>query len=99
MLLSDDPAAQELHLLLEKAIDAADSGLTSIQFADSIGLERGVTGYTYHTVPVAVHASLRYRNSFEDAIVQVVQCGGDTDTVAAIVGGDFRSSGWSERAP
>lgn len=87
MLLSDDLAAQELHLLLEKAIDAADSGLTSIQFADSIGLERGVTGYTYHTVPVAVHASLRYRNSFEDAIVQVVQCGGDTDTVAAIVGG------------
>jgi hypothetical protein len=36
---------------------------------------------------VALHAWLSNQENFRDAVVAVVQCGGDTDTTAAIVGG------------
>jgi len=55
-------------------------------FADSLGLGRGVTGYVYHTVPVAVYAWLRHYGDFRAAVEAALDCGGDTDTVGAIVG-------------
>ena len=57
-----------------------------MSFAASIGCERGVSGYMYHSVPVALHAWLRNAGNLETAIEEVVACGGDTDTVAAIAG-------------
>lgn len=47
----------------------------------------GVSGYIYHTVPVVVHAWLRFPNGFADAVKAAISCGGDTDTMASIVGG------------
>ncbi len=58
-----------------------------MQFADSLGLTWGVSGYMYHTVPVVIHAWLRHPNDIRAAISSVIECGGDTDTTAAIVGG------------
>jgi ADP-ribosyl-[dinitrogen reductase] hydrolase len=55
-------------------------------FASSLGLSDGVTGYAYHTVPVALFAWLRHRGDFAAAVAGSIRCGGDTDTVAAIVG-------------
>jgi ADP-ribosyl-[dinitrogen reductase] hydrolase len=40
-----------------------------------------------HTVPVAVHAWLAHPEDFRAAVLAAVRCGGDTDTLAAIVGG------------
>ena len=54
---------------------------------DSLGLDRGVTGYTYHTVPVAIHAWLSNPKDFRKAVTSIIECGGDADTTAAIVGG------------
>jgi ADP-ribosylglycohydrolase len=56
------------------------------QVAASMGLERGLTGFILHTVPIALYAWLRHADSFRDAVEQSILCGGDTDTVAAIVG-------------
>jgi ADP-ribosyl-[dinitrogen reductase] hydrolase len=56
------------------------------EFAASLGLANGVTGYSYHTVPVALYAWLRHRGDFSAAVTHAIRCGGDTDTVAAIVG-------------
>ncbi len=39
-----------------------------------------------HTVPVALYCWLAHRGSFRDAVESAVCLGGDTDTVAAIVG-------------
>lgn len=39
-----------------------------------------------HTVPVALFAWLRHRGDFAAAVAGGIRCGGDTDTVAAIVG-------------
>jgi ADP-ribosyl-[dinitrogen reductase] hydrolase len=41
----------------------------------------------YHSVPVAIHAWLSHPQEYRQAIVATVQCGGDTDSVAAMVGG------------
>ena len=75
-----------INLLQQAAASAAREDTTE-QFADQIGLAGGVTGYTYHTVPVVVHAWIRHHNNFKKAVTAVVRCGGDTDTTAAIVGG------------
>ena len=73
--------------LLSRAIRSFDVGETTKTFADSLGLDRGVTGYTYHTVPVAIHAWLSSPRDFDRAVTSIIECGGDADTTAAIVGG------------
>ena len=45
-----------------------------------------MTGYVYHTVPVAVYAWLRHYGDFRSTVEAVLECGGDTDTVGAIAG-------------
>ena len=56
------------------------------QFAESLGLTNGVTGYVYHTVPVAVYAWYWHFGCFEETVGAVLDCGGDTDTAGAIAG-------------
>jgi ADP-ribosylglycohydrolase len=56
------------------------------EFADELGLQRGVTGYAYHSVPVALYAWLRHPDDFRTALIAVLDCGGDTDTDGAILG-------------
>jgi ADP-ribosyl-[dinitrogen reductase] hydrolase len=58
-----------------------------LDFAAHIGCERGVSGFAPNTVAVALYAWLRHRGHFECAVRSVIECGGDTDTVAAITGG------------
>jgi ADP-ribosyl-[dinitrogen reductase] hydrolase len=78
---------RDLLGLVAAAVASAEAGRTTEEFADSLGLGRGVGGYVYHTVPVALHAWFRHPQDLPAAIEEVVRCGGDTDTTAAIVGG------------
>ncbi len=80
-------SADELLALLDQAVCSVAAQKSSQEFADSLGQTRGVSGYVYHTVPVAIHACLRNRTDFRNAVMEVISCGGDTDTTAAIVGG------------
>jgi ADP-ribosylglycohydrolase len=79
--------AGELLRLLRQAVDALAAGKTTAEFADALGLSTGVSGYAYHTVPVAIYAWLAHPRDFRAALMEVIGCGGDTDTTAAIVGG------------
>lgn len=79
-------AATEFLALTDAAIRSVDKGESTEQFADSLGLQRGVTGYCFHTVPVALHAWLRHPEDCRAAVLAAVHCGGDTDTTGAIVG-------------
>ena len=56
------------------------------QLADRLGLERGVTGYVYHTVGVAVYAWFCHFGDYEGTLEAVLALGGDTDTTGAIAG-------------
>lgn len=69
------------------AAESVMRGESTAQFAASIGCAKGVTGYVMHTVPVAIHCWLSHPEAIDAALPSVIACGGDTDTVAAIVGG------------
>jgi ADP-ribosyl-[dinitrogen reductase] hydrolase len=56
------------------------------EFAHAIALDRGVTGYINHTVPVALFCWLRHPRDFRAAVESAILLGGDTDTVGAITG-------------
>jgi ADP-ribosyl-[dinitrogen reductase] hydrolase len=79
--------ASELLEMLRSAIDSVAKGESTRDYANSLGLAQGVTGYTYHTVPVAIHCWLSFPNDFRNAVIAAIECGGDADTTAAIVGG------------
>lgn len=76
----------EWQRLIEAIGKAADGSRSVQQFATELGLERGVTGYVYHTVPFAIYAWLQHYGDFRATIEAVLDCGGDTDTVGAIAG-------------
>ena len=81
--LGTDAEWQEICRKLRAALAA---GRSVAEFADELGLQRGVTGYAYHSVPVALYAWLRHPDDFRTALIAVLACGGDTDTVGAILG-------------
>lgn len=77
----------ELVKLLEQAAKSASAGDNTAEFADSLGLSKGVSGYMYHTVPVVLHAWFAHPEDYRAGITSVIRCGGDADTTAAILGG------------
>lgn len=79
--------ANELTTLLEQAVSSTQSNQPTAAFADSLGLSHGVSGYVYHTVPVAIYAWLTHPHDFRAAVTTIIACGGDTDSTGAIVGG------------
>lgn len=82
-----DDSGRELLTLIAHVVRSVKAGQHTAAFADSIGLSQGVTGYMYHSAPVALHAWLSHPQDCRAAIESVVACGGDTDSTAAIVGG------------
>ena len=80
-------AGNELVTLIADVASSVANTQSTQSFAESLGLSQGVTGYVYHSVPVAIHAWLTNPGDIRRAIMSVVECGGDTDTTAAIVGG------------
>ena len=81
------PGGDELVMLLRDTVRSVEEGKSTLEFAAACGLQSGVTGYTYHTVPVVIHAWLTYPRNYRAAVTTVIECGGDADTTAAIVGG------------
>jgi ADP-ribosylglycohydrolase len=81
---ADDP---QLAALLATLREHLHRGATPREFATSLGLQRGVSGYMYHTVPIALFCWLRWPGDFEQAVTDAILLGGDADTVGAIVGG------------
>jgi ADP-ribosylglycohydrolase len=78
---------EELIHLIQRAVESARAGESSAAFAASLGLANGVSGYIYHTVPVVLHAWFRHPRDLQGALNEIIACGGDTDTTAAILGG------------
>jgi len=80
------PEGKEWRALLERMAASVERRESTVDFARSLGLERGVTGYAYHSLPVALHAWLSHPADYAGAVLASIECGGDTDTVAAITG-------------
>ncbi len=80
------PEARELSDLVGGVVQSVAAGQSTTDYANAQGWQRGVSGYMYHTVPLALHAWLVHRHDFGATLRAVIECGGDTDTVAAIAG-------------
>lgn len=79
-------AGDEWQHVCERVETAGAEAQTVSEFARSLGLKRGVTGYALHSVPLAIYAWWRHPDDFEAALASALDCGGDTDTVGAITG-------------
>jgi ADP-ribosyl-[dinitrogen reductase] hydrolase len=84
--------ATELLTLIKAAISSIKLGESVSEFANCQGWQRGISGYVYQTVPIAIHTWLSHQQDYSTAILEVIKCGGDTDTTAAIVGGIIGAS-------
>lgn len=71
---------------VDRLTDALAAGDSAAGLADALGQDDGVSGYVIPTVAVAVFAWRRHYGDFRATVAEVVACGGDTDTVAAIAG-------------
>ena len=78
--------AAGMHEIVEGVCASIARGETAAAYAERIGCANGVTGYVNHTVPVALHVWLRHQRDYAAALTEAIRLGGDTDTVAAIVG-------------
>lgn len=80
------PEAGEFVALIRRAVQSAEAGESSEEFAQTTGLHRGISGYVLHTVPVTLQTWLRHQDDWIGGVEEIIRCGGDTDTTAAIVG-------------
>jgi ADP-ribosyl-[dinitrogen reductase] hydrolase len=79
--------APPLREALTRLRAAWTRGASVPEFTAELGLERGVSGFVMHTVPVALYTWLRHGTDFRRAVEEVILLGGDSDTTGAIVGG------------
>lgn len=84
--------AEELVTLVAGVCDSIAANETTEMFAGRSGHGKGVSGYVLHTVPVVLHAWLRHQRAFAPAVSEIIACGGDADTTAAILGGIIGSA-------
>lgn len=80
------PDDAEWQTLVDAIEQAARENRTVAELAEKMGLAQGVTGYIYHTVPIAVYAWFQHDGDYRPTLTAVLNCGGDTDTVGAIAG-------------
>ena len=73
----------ELNSALERAVQLRRDGVTTAEGAQACG----TTGFVVHTVPFAVFCLLRYGVDPMRAFSEAISTGGDTDSIAAILGG------------
>lgn len=78
---------QEFLSLIHMAAGSAEKGLSTLEFAVSLGCSKGVSGYIYHTVPCVIQTWLRFQDNFAGGMREILAAGGDTDTTGAILGG------------
>jgi ADP-ribosylglycohydrolase len=72
--------------LIQAILEAVEENPSVPEFARVLGQGKGVSGYMYHSVPVALFAWYRHFGDYAETIEATIACGGDTDTVAAIAG-------------
>ncbi len=85
-LLSSEDAGAFVDLI-GRAVRSVEQDESTSEFAAHLGLPAGVGGYVDHCIPVIIHGWLSHQGDYRKALISIIECGGDADTNAAIVGG------------
>ncbi|MBF0409061.1 MAG: ADP-ribosylglycohydrolase family protein [Candidatus Riflebacteria bacterium] len=86
ILRNIDKNDSEWQSIIDKLTEAKENNLDVEDFAKQLCGEKGISGYTYQTVPMAIYSLIRHNSNFDNVIEHLIMCGGDTDTVCAISG-------------
>ncbi len=81
------PFGEQMMTALQGAVRSHQESQSVDTFLLENGHSAGVSGFVVDTVAVAIRIWLAHPADFEAAVTTAVHCGGDTDTLAAIVGG------------
>lgn len=79
-------AATEMNDMVERIGHSVSIGRSTREFVATLGCADGVSGYMYHSVPAVLHAWLSHPRDYAAAVKEVIRCGGDSDTTAAMLG-------------
>ncbi len=85
--LLDAQIAGDFLDLIKQVVESVVRGKSTREFVVSQKLNKGITGYTYHSVPAVIHAWLLNPRDYKNAVMEIIACGGDADTTAAMLGG------------
>lgn len=72
--------------ILAKMETSLAADVTVSGFVNALGLQKGISGCSLHVAFVAIYAWVYHRANMRAALIAAIECGGDTDTVGAIVG-------------
>jgi ADP-ribosylglycohydrolase len=84
--VAEPDSSAEFNALMKELERSLAAGNSTEDFAKQLGCGQRVSGYIYRTVPMALHGWLSHPRDFRKSVMNVIRCGGDTDTMAAIVG-------------
>lgn len=76
----------ELAALADAVARSLEMKESAADYTARNGSASGVGGYMLHTIPASLHVWLAHPSDYRRAITETVRLGGDSDTVAAIVG-------------
>ncbi|MPN02840.1 hypothetical protein SDC9_150059 [bioreactor metagenome] len=96
LLISNDP---EWQALVDRMEEGWRNGLSVAEFAASLGLEREVSGYVFHSVPVALFGWYAHNGDVGATLNAVIPCGGDADSIGAIAGALAGASAGADAIP
>lgn len=91
-LFFDEKDTTEFLSLLSVVVHYVKEHKSATDLCKHLGLQTAVSGYIYHTLPVVIFMWLKYPNDYNNAILNIIRCGGDSDTTAAILGGIIGAS-------
>jgi ADP-ribosylglycohydrolase len=83
----------------EFIIDSIKNGESTYEYCSRRFNNKGVSGYIYQTVPAVIHCWLRNQNNYKKGVIEIIECGGDTDTTAAILGAIIGAKTGKESIP
>jgi len=79
------PEWKQLIKAAQEAV-AQKSTIDDVLRSMKIRPEKGVSGYSYHTVPAVVYVGIKNDWDFQRTVAETIALGGDADSTAAIVG-------------
>jgi ADP-ribosylglycohydrolase len=87
VLEGNAPGMADFRQLMAAVIESVRRGDTTAAFCERLQWHRGVQGFVVHTVAASAHAWLTHPLDMQAGLASIIECGGDTDSTAAIVGG------------
>ena len=97
--LANDVVSDEMKARWSHVCDSLKQGASVQEFVTTIDCSNAVSGFAPNTVATVLYTWLRHRGDFRTAMKEALNCGGDVDTIGAILGGIMGAEGGEDCIP